>query len=119
LQTQTTQPVVELEAPSNAAPQVKDETAAYPDVFPGVDVVYTSVSEGLKEELVLAGPTAASSYYFTVMSPGLTAEPTAAGGIAFVDNSGKRWGHFAPPFAHDASFPSDSHRWGHHHRGQA
>ncbi len=95
-----------LEAPSSSAVRIKDETATYSGAYKGVDAVYTSMTQGLKEELILAGPDAPLTFEFVVkMSSGLKAEPTPAGGIAFVKKTGEVWGQFSAPFAHDATFP--------------
>ncbi len=78
--------------------------ATYAGARPGVDVAYTALPEGVKEELVLAGPLAPSTYDFTVrLSPGLSAEETPDGGVAILSADGTERAAFAPPFVTDAS----------------
>jgi hypothetical protein len=58
----------------------------------------------VKEELVLAGPDAPTTYDFRVaLSPGLAAQETAEGGITIVDAEGTERARFAAPFVVDAS----------------
>jgi YD repeat-containing protein len=78
--------------------------ATYAGALPGVDVAYTALPEGVKEELVLAGPDAPTTYDFRVaLSPGLAAQETAEGGIAIVGAQGTERVRFAAPFVVDAS----------------
>ncbi|MCA1842332.1 MAG: DNRLRE domain-containing protein, partial [Actinobacteria bacterium] len=80
--------------------------ATYADALRGVSVAYTALNQGLKEELVLAGPTAPGAYDFDVaLSPGLSAQQTAAGGVALSDSSGATWATVAAPSVHDAARP--------------
>jgi hypothetical protein len=93
-----------LIAPSSEPAEVEGDSATYSDVFEGVDVVYSSVGQGLKEEIVLAGPDAPLSYDFTLrLSAGSRAVPNASGGIDLVDASGAMWAQVARPFAYDAA----------------
>ncbi len=62
-------------------PDAPKGRATYAEALPGVDVAYTAMPEGVREELVLHDIKASTSYDFTVsMSPGLTAwrRPRAA-----------------------------------------
>ncbi len=95
-----------LRGAASQSPAVDGAKATYRGALAGVDVSYSVTNQGLKEELVLASAEAPASYDFSVgMSPGLSAEATPDGGIAFVDSAGTRWAGFAPPFVHDASYP--------------
>ncbi|HEY2940450.1 MAG TPA: DNRLRE domain-containing protein [Gaiellaceae bacterium] len=90
-------------AVSAHAATVVDEEAKFPDVLSGVTVEYAAVPNGLKESIVLADPTAASTFAFALAtSPGLTARVNDAGGIDFIDEKGARAFSFAPPFMVDA-----------------
>jgi RHS repeat-associated protein len=105
----STEGSVDAEKPSNSKAETVGAIATYPNAFAGVDAVYTSTSEGLKEELILAGPDAPSTYDFSLnMSSGLKAETTSTGGVAFTGSNGKVWGEFAAPFVHDASYPGST-----------
>ncbi|MBW3651311.1 MAG: hypothetical protein KY458_12165, partial [Actinobacteria bacterium] len=93
--------------PPAATEAAAKATATYASALPGVDVSYAATSEGVKEDVVLAGPEAPTSFDFTVeASPGLTAIESTAGGIDFVDGEGVARATFAPPFAYDANFES-------------
>ncbi|HEV2070347.1 MAG TPA: fibronectin type III domain-containing protein [Acidimicrobiales bacterium] len=112
--TDTPSPAVAKRAPSPGLPkglpapaseQAAKASATYADALPGVDVSYTATPEGVKEDIVLAGPDSPTSFDFTVeASKGLTATETLAGGIDFVDGAGEAKASFAPPFAYDADF---------------
>ena len=92
---------------AKGGPTLRENTATYVEALPGTTVSYTVTNEGLKEELVLSGPQAASAYDFTVrLSPGLALQETVDGGIAVVDGEGGAWANLRPPFVHDASWPS-------------
>jgi RHS repeat-associated protein len=92
------------ELPTPATDAAAKATATYAGALSGVDVVYTATSRGVKEDIVLSGPQAPSSFDFSVTtSPGLIAQESA-GGISFVDGEGNERARFAPPFAYDASF---------------
>ncbi|MDP9421078.1 MAG: DNRLRE domain-containing protein [Actinomycetota bacterium] len=91
--------------PARTSEAMKQATATYASAIPGVDISYTATAGGVKEDLVLAGPSSPSSFDFTVeLSPGLSAVETKAGGISFVDAGGTERASFAPPFAYDASY---------------
>ncbi len=92
--------------------------ATYAGALPGVDVAYTALPEGVKEEVVLSGPQAPTTYDFTVAtSPGLTAEETSEGAIALLDGEGGRWAEFSPPFAYDADYEASGS--GQHYSAEA
>jgi hypothetical protein len=68
-------------------------------------MAYAATPEGVKEDVVLSGPSSPTSFDFTVVpSPGLTAEESGGGGIDFVDATGTTQAAFAAPFAYDAAF---------------
>jgi hypothetical protein len=54
-------------------------TVVYRDVYPGVDLRYTSKPWGVKEEIVLSGPEAGGSFGFIFALGGLEARRTDAG----------------------------------------
>lgn len=83
-------------------------TSGATDVFagalPGVDLKYTVENSGLKEDLVLAGPSSPRTFDFTVTaSSGLTAVSGPGGSVRFIDSSGKTQLGFLPPVLKDAA----------------
>jgi hypothetical protein len=91
--------------PGPASDTAAQASATYANALPGVDVTYTATANGVKEDVVLTGPEAATTFDFTVdANAGLTAQETPGGGIDFVDGEGNARATFAPPFAYDASF---------------
>lgn len=80
--------------------------ATYRGALPGgVDVAYTALPEGVKEELVLSSPRSPASFDFDLrLSPGHTAVETPEGGVAVVDVQGIEAATLAPPFVADASY---------------
>ena len=103
----TPSPGLAKSLPRAASDAAAKASATYANALPGVDVSYTVTAEGVKEDLVLAGPDATTTFDFTVeTSAGLTASETAAGGIDFVDGEGTTRAAFAAPFAYDANFES-------------
>ncbi len=74
-------------------------------------MAYTATAKGVKEDVVLAGPEATTSFDFSVeASAGLSAEETPAEGIDFVDGEGATRAAFAPPFPYDTSFETTGAR---------
>lgn len=91
--------------PPASSEEAARSSATYANAVEGVDVSYSAMPEGVKEDVVLAGPDAPTSFDFVVeTSPGLSARETPGGGIDFVDAEGNPQASFAPPFAYDANF---------------
>jgi len=71
----------------SGAPTVNGATATF--ALPGAHLVYTAGNDGLKEALVLDGPTSPATLVSTLqMSSGLSAHSAASGGIDIVDGAG-------------------------------
>lgn len=91
-------------AVGDARASVAGSTATYEDILPGVSVRYTSMPDGLKEDIVLAGLGAARSFVFEVeASQDLRVVESSAGDIAFLDGAGKTQFAIVPPFMSDSS----------------
>jgi RHS repeat-associated protein len=79
-----------LQGAAGSKPNVTGATARYADVLPGVAASYTSTPNGIKETLTLAGPSAPSSYLFSLKaSDGLTASLTHDGSVVLRDHAGE------------------------------
>lgn len=77
-----------LEGASPVPVVASGSVARYVQALPGVDVELTSSRSGLKEDLVLAGPTSPTEFAFRLNLTGLTARVAADGGIDYVDDVG-------------------------------
>jgi hypothetical protein len=70
-------------------PQVTGNTATYPSVTPGTDVVVTSTPAGLQQNTVLTSrPGTAVSYTVPIKMRGLSTRVKHGAGVDFVDNNG-------------------------------
>jgi RHS repeat-associated protein len=86
-----------------AAGSVEGAAATYSDALSGVDVVYTSTPEGVKEDLVVHSVEAGNEFVFDVATSDGLQLREADGGVAVVDADGETVFVFAAPFMHDAS----------------
>ena len=87
---------------AKGSPAAHANAATYADALPGVSAVYRASATGVKEELVLAGPTSPRTFRFHVStSAGLTARENPGGGIDFVDGAGRVAMAFRPPEMHE------------------
>jgi RHS repeat-associated protein len=75
-----------LAGAADVAPVVKDDTAVYPEVLPGVDLSLESLASGTKESLVLRSADVPTSYSFPLRLRGLTARLEADGSITLRDS---------------------------------
>ena len=81
-----------------------DETVTFTEVQPGVDVELTAMVNGVKEELVLAGPDAATSYEFPLTLEGLSAAiDPESGAVVFTDAKGEARLQMAKGWMYDSS----------------
>jgi hypothetical protein len=88
------------------APTATGSRASYPDALPGVEVRYTALADAVKEELVLSGPDAPTSYTYDLqMSEGLSASENPHGGIDVKDARGSSVFFIPPPAVWDAANP--------------
>jgi RHS repeat-associated protein len=86
-----------------AIADVSGQSARY-EILPGVSAVYTATGDGVKEDLVLAGPASPSTVSFAVEgSAALSPRATPDGGINFVLPDGEVVFRFAPPSMRDAA----------------
>jgi hypothetical protein len=77
---------VTLEGASPGTPKVKGSEISYSGVFPGADLRYDVMADGLKETIVLAGPVAPTTYRFTLVPSGegpVDAQPRPGGSWEF------------------------------------
>jgi Carboxypeptidase regulatory-like domain len=72
--------------------------------LPNVDATYTSLSDGVDQDLVLNSPSAQRTFSYTIQtSPGLSAAKAADGSITFTDSSGQAQFTVQPPVMSDAN----------------
>ncbi|MGQ0680029.1 MAG: RHS repeat-associated core domain-containing protein [Actinomycetota bacterium] len=96
-------------APAGSVAVVSSAKATYREVYPHVDIAYSAMSNGLKEDIILKSAQAPAVYEFELKVPaGLTVEQQANGTVRLNDASGDLWGQLARPFVHDARYPSSS-----------
>ncbi|MBM3933541.1 MAG: DNRLRE domain-containing protein [SAR202 cluster bacterium] len=70
-----------LEGAAEVEPVVEGNKITYPEVYPGVDLVLTVNSDGVKEEIVLKQPVKDASFTFTVGTAGLDVRENEDGTI--------------------------------------
>ncbi|MFI7132230.1 DNRLRE domain-containing protein [Nonomuraea sp. NPDC050153] len=72
------------------APRLSGETATYPDVMPGADLVVTATRTGAEQFLLLKSrPTTPLTYTLRLKAPGLEPRRSADGGVELADAKGK------------------------------
>ncbi|MEQ4724744.1 DNRLRE domain-containing protein [Nonomuraea sp. B19D2] len=72
------------------APSLSGETATYPDVLPGADLVVTATRTGAEQFLVLKSrPAAPLTYTLRLKAAGLTPRAAKDGGVELTDAKGK------------------------------
>jgi RHS repeat-associated protein len=67
--------------PADIVPTSDDTHVTYPGVFPGVDLRYTLLDDGVKEDLILHQPGDVYRFAFALDIPGLSAELEADGSV--------------------------------------
>jgi len=88
---------------------VRADTATYRNVLPGVDLAYSALNEGLKENLTLANLASPHSFSYDLQtSVGLLARANLNHGIDFVDNRGMVQFSFSQPFMYESGAPNES-----------
>jgi hypothetical protein len=76
----------------------------YSDMLPGVSLSFSALTDGVRELVSLAGPSAPSTYRYGLgYGSGLHASLTQAGGVVFRDGMGRLVYTLAPPTVSDAS----------------
>jgi hypothetical protein len=97
-------------APKGAAgtAAVSGSAVTYADAYPGVSISYQVVGGGVKESLILAGPTAQRSFTFDVRkSSGVSVQTSPSGGLDVVDGTGQPRFRVVAPFMQDSA-PTDA-----------
>ncbi len=88
---------------ARGAARVRGADAVYRDALPGVDVVYGTRADGLKEELVLRRAGTRTRFVFDLgLSRGLRARLLRSKALAFVDGQGRARLSVPAPFMVDA-----------------
>ncbi len=93
----------QLAGASGGPTAVAGDTETYGSALQGVDLIYQATPDALKESIRLAGPTAPSSYAFTVSAAGVTPTANQSGAIDFADSTVKVAFSFARPSMVDAA----------------
>lgn len=92
--------------PANAAPSVGKLTGnkiKFDNVYPNVNLEYTSKSDMLKEDIILNTPEASNTFTFDINTKNLSIEKDAKNGtLSLVDKKGKKVAYFLKPFMIDA-----------------
>ncbi|MFI7681028.1 DNRLRE domain-containing protein, partial [Actinophytocola sp. NPDC049390] len=92
-------------ATRSVTPRVDGASVTYPGVFPGADVRYVVTAEGVRKNIVLAGPVENPEFRFTMRLAGVTARAESDGSIKFFD---VRSPESPPVFTVPAPFMVDS-----------
>jgi RHS repeat-associated protein len=87
------------------APKVAGARVTYPGVLDGADLEYVVTSEGVKENIVLAGPVADPVFRFTMRTAGVVAREQSDGSIGFFPTSSPDG---PPVFVFPTPFMTDS-----------
>lgn len=83
---------------------VSSDTDTFLNALPNVSVAFSARNDALKEALSLQSLAAGNSFSYRVQtSPDLSAKAQPAGGISFIDGSGRTQFSFAPPTMFDAA----------------
>ncbi|WP_188188182.1 DNRLRE domain-containing protein [Nonomuraea sp. SYSU D8015] len=85
-------------------PRLSGETATYPDVMPGADLVVTATRTGAEQFLLLKSrPATPLTYTLGLKAPGLRPRQAADGGVELVDAKGKAVVTIPAPVMWDAT----------------
>ncbi|GAA2364373.1 hypothetical protein GCM10010404_18270 [Nonomuraea africana] len=85
------------------APRLDGETATYPEVLPGADLVVSATRTGAEQFLLLKSrPAAPLTYTLSLRAPGMKARQSADGGVELVDRKGRRAVTIPAPVMWDA-----------------
>ena len=86
---------------------VSADTATYRNALPGIDLAYSALNEGVKENLTLASLASPHVFTYTLRtSADLMARANPNGGIDFVNTGGTVQFSFAPPFMYERQSPN-------------
>ncbi len=94
-----------------AKPVVSGNKVTYTDVRPNIDLSYETLTNGIKEDIILKKAMPGNSVTFDLTVHGSTPKRIApdAYGSSFYDETGKEVFHFAKPFAIDATGARTDH----------
>ncbi len=92
-----------LEGAAGGPAAVDGATATYAGALPGVDARVTATPEGVKEDLVLAGPTATRTFAYAVTTAGLTPQLRGDGSVVLLDVDGAEAMTVPAAWAEDAA----------------
>jgi hypothetical protein len=70
------------------APVASGSQVTYADIYPNVDLRYTLLANGAKEDIILKAPAAAGVYAFVLSAPGLNARLVDDGSVRVGDTNG-------------------------------
>jgi RHS repeat-associated protein len=84
------------------APRADGTVVTYDEIYPGVDLRFTLLPSGVKEDLVLESAAAAADFAFAIDAPGLRAMPADHGGLTLDDAHGPVF-ELPAPFMTDAA----------------
>ncbi|MBT2229277.1 DNRLRE domain-containing protein [Nonomuraea sp. NEAU-A123] len=85
-------------------PRLSGETATYPDVMPGADLVVTATRTGAEQFLLVKGrPATPLSYTLRLGAPGVRPRQAPDGGVELVDDKGKTTATIPAPVMWDAT----------------
>jgi hypothetical protein len=86
-------------------PEILENKLIYKDIEDGIDITYQTLSNGVKEEIILNKETNQNSFLFDMTTKGLEVDTESdhQGRMSFTDSKGNRMFHFENPFAIDAA----------------
>lgn len=91
-----------LQGAADVEAVVDGDTATYPSVFPGVDLVESPTVDGIKESLVLRSAEVGSSWLFPLRLKGLVPRIADDGSVEFTDSTGEVVQTFPHGFMQDS-----------------
>jgi RHS repeat-associated protein len=93
-----------LEGARAATAEVRGATVRYPGAVEGAALTYTAQANGVKEALILDGPSSPATYSFDLRaSDGLRPRADGSGGLEFADRDGDVKFSIAPAYMRDAA----------------
>ena len=90
------------DAANSSSGTVDGNTITYPDAWPSVDLRYSVLPTGIKEELVLRAAPLTQEFRFIIRPGGLRPAETGDGGIDFTDGGGRPVIQALAPFMYDS-----------------
>ena len=84
-------------------PEKLESSIRYTDVYPGVDILYTSYSHDIKEEIIVKRKQESYRYEFLLEMENLTARLNADGSVSLKDEKEAEVYHIPAPYMEDAN----------------